>query len=155
MASKPESLFIKRINKAFGKQPHETPYSEKMSNPYRGGTPDVYYEGEKDCLWVEFKWYPRTPKKISTFEKLSALQTAWVKRAYGSGRNVAIIAGSPAGAMIVTKLDEDTEFPFVPQPEKDVSQWIWSQVTEKPYAHSRIPTSRQQYRSIQCSTVQD
>jgi hypothetical protein len=155
MPSKPESLFIRRVNKAFGNLPQDTPYWEKMNNPYRGGTPDVYYEGEKDTLWVEFKWYPRKPKTISTFEKLTALQIAWIKRAYNNGRNVAIIAGCPDGAMIITDLSQDIEFPFVLQSEKTVSQWLWSQVTEKPYAHSRVSSSRQQHRSIKRAPVQD
>jgi hypothetical protein len=155
MASKPETNFIKRINKAFGKTPQESPYSEKMHNPYRGGTPDVYYEGEKGSMWVEFKWYPRQPKTITTFEKLTPLQTAWITRAYGNGINVAIVAGCPNGAMIITELATDTEFPFVPQPEKEVSQWIWSQVSEKPYALAHRPQRKQQSRPVICTTVQN
>jgi hypothetical protein len=145
MATKPESNFIKRLNKAFSKAPDKAPYCEKMSNPYRGGTPDVYYEGDKSTLWVEYKWYPRTPKKLSTFENLSPLQTLWVKRAYSNGVNVAVIAGSPAGAMIITEFSTDTEFPFVPQSETAVSHWLWAQVTEKPYALARPQRTRRKF----------
>ena len=43
MSTKPENTFIGSVHKKFG---GKKPYIEKMYNPLRSGTPDVYYSGD-------------------------------------------------------------------------------------------------------------
>lgn len=141
MSASPETRFIANVNKRFAVT---DVYFEKMANPYRGGTPDLYYEGDKGILWVEYKWYARQPRKISILDKLSALQIRWLVRAYRNNVKTAVIAGCPEGAMIMTdwssyengssKAHRKFKVPFVPISVDEVAMWIWSQVSEKPYA---------------------
>jgi hypothetical protein len=55
VSSKPETTFIQSIHRHLPKEV----YREKMANPYRGGTPDVWYSGYKSDLWVEYKFIPK------------------------------------------------------------------------------------------------
>jgi len=95
---KPETLFTNRINR------HVPPKVrvEKMHNIYRGGTPDFWYSGNKDDLWVEYKWIPKLPVKAAVKVNLSMLQTLWLADAFEKGRNVCVIVGSPKGCAILT-----------------------------------------------------
>ena len=68
-----------------------------MHNPYRGGTPDVWYSGLGGDLWVEYKW--STNKLL--VPDLSPLQSDWLTRRRNEGRIVAVVVGSPLGAAIV------------------------------------------------------
>jgi len=102
MASKPETRLIKRIEDFLPKRV----YSEKMANPYRGGTPDMYYEGDEDAIWIEYKFTPTIPIRQHTL-KLSDLQQKWLLRCEGNGRSCAVVLGwkTPAnrfeGALIL------------------------------------------------------
>ena len=73
-----------------------------MHNPYRGGTADVWYSGNLDDLWVEYKWIAKLPKKalIRLERELSPLQQRWLKGRHDEGRNVAVILGTPEGAWV-------------------------------------------------------
>lgn len=64
-----------------------------MHNPYRGGTPDVWYSGTQDC-WIEYKWLPTQPKKARA-PALSELQKKWLRDRFFEGRTVMVIVGSP------------------------------------------------------------
>ena len=59
MSAKPENTFIGSVHKKFGVK---KPYFEKMYNPLRSGTPDVYYSGDAGQLWIEYKFIPRIPR---------------------------------------------------------------------------------------------
>lgn len=104
MSSKPENAFIKAIHRQFDRV-GRGPYAEKMHNPYRGGTWDVWYSGagvKSRDLWVEYKWLPKIPARETTLilPELSALQLAWGANRYEEGRNVAVILGCPEGGVV-------------------------------------------------------
>lgn len=80
-----------------------------MHNPYRGGTPDVWYSGKGGDLWIEYKWGKG---------KLSPLQFEWLTKRHEEGRNVAVCKGSAKGAVV---LDEPGAFQLT---DAEVADWI-------------------------------
>lgn len=94
--TKPENRFIQRVHKRIPQV-----YSEKTNNPFRGGTPDVFYTGTSGDLWVEYKYLPKVPKSANVRAALSELQRLWLHRRYAEGRNVAVIIGCPEGGVIL------------------------------------------------------
>jgi hypothetical protein len=102
--SKPETSFIAGVSK------YLTCYAEKMHNPYRGGTPDVWYSGRKRDLWVEYKFVvlpARDDTKV--VPNLSALQLHWLKTRRVEGRNVLVIVGCRDGGVV---LDDPPSWEF-------------------------------------------
>ncbi len=109
-----------------------------MANPYRGGTPDDYYEGANGVLWVEWKFLPALPPIIDlTYDKakvkLSPLQRHWLRRAHGNGVNTAVIAGCKDGGVIFHGLEWERQwdrelFQSMTLPRKAVARWIEEQV---------------------------
>lgn len=99
MASKPESVFIRGVNKYL-----TTTYFEKTNNPFRGGIADMWYSGTKSDLWVEYKYEPSLPRTRTYLPKLSPLQVMWLGNRYDEGREVAVILGIPEGGVIFTEL---------------------------------------------------
>lgn len=87
---KPETSFYTSIHRLLPKNI----YYEKMSNPYRSGTPDVWYSGQKRDLWVEYKYekYPIRTTEINL--SLSELQKKWLLDRHKEGRHVAVICGT-------------------------------------------------------------
>lgn len=105
--SKPENRYIARVHKKL----HESVYTEKMANPFRGGTPDVYYEGDQNDLWVEYKYLESlpltfTPTNPNGKTKVTPLQAKWLRRAYGNGRNVCVILGIGTNEGIIIQIPE-------------------------------------------------
>jgi hypothetical protein len=98
VASKPETRFYSAIHKLLPPQLHK----EKMHNPYRGGTADVWYSGTLDDLWVEYKYLPKVPKtaQIDICKLLSPLQQQWIEGRQNEGRNVVVILGTPIGSWV-------------------------------------------------------
>lgn len=92
----PENSFISGVHK------YVQCYAEKMNNPYRGGTPDVWYSGSARDLWVEYKFIkiPLRPATI-VVPDLSALQKMWLRNRKAEKRNVAVIVGCKEGAVIL------------------------------------------------------
>lgn len=103
VAVKAESRFINSINALIPRHVHR----EKMHNIFRGGTADTWYSGNKSDLWVEYKFIASPPKHgIVTLVSerspyLSPLQQAWLNARHDEGRNVAVIVGTPSGAVIL------------------------------------------------------
>jgi hypothetical protein len=100
MASGPETRFIQSIHKKLPK----TVYHEKMHNPYRGGTPDVWYSGKLRDLWIEYKWGKNKPRK---------LQKDWITKRRAEGRTVWVVTGTPDGCEVndgieILKLESKT-----------------------------------------------
>lgn len=91
----PENRFIGRIHRRI---PKDKPYWEKMHNPYRGGTFDVWYSGKKQDVWIEYKWVDKLPKHL--VPALSELQLQWGKKRHAEGRKLYVIVGSPEGGVI-------------------------------------------------------
>jgi len=75
-------------------------YRWKINARYANGVPDAYYSGPKGDVWVEYKWLPRAPRQFEPAKKLSALQAKWLRDRSNEGRHVAVVVGSPAGALI-------------------------------------------------------
>lgn len=96
MAVKPENTFIGKIHKRLP----ASVYRMKTNNPYVAGIPDCYYSGIGADLWVEYKYVGKIPKNGMVKIALSALQRHWIVGRISEGRNVAVIVGSPEGAMI-------------------------------------------------------
>lgn len=91
---KPENTFIRSVHRHIPEV-----YAEKMCNPYRAGTADVWYSGALGDLWVEYKWLPATPVRAVIKPDLSAQQRRWLDSRCAEGRNVAVIVGCPDGGV--------------------------------------------------------
>lgn len=125
---KPETRFIGAIHKMIPQV-----YAEKMNNPWRAGTPDVYYSGDVGDLWVEYKFIERIPRSKEILPELTPRQSRWLNNRYDEGRNVAVVLGTPLGGVIyrnkewLTPLDSEALEALV-IPRKEVALWILSQV---------------------------
>lgn len=132
MANKPETTFIHSVHRHL-----RGVYIEKMYNPYRSGTPDVWYSGSHKDMWIEYKYITNVPVKSSIKLQLSELQKLWLRDRHAEGRNVAVICGCKQGGVVFT--DRDWENPTEPSvftsrilTRKDVAQWIFDQISERP-----------------------
>lgn len=90
MSRKPETTAANRVNTRV-----KDCYFEKMHNPYRGGTPDFYYEGSAKSMWIEYKWYEKKPTQWSLTSgkdpKITVLQQNWLRRAHSNRQLTAVI----------------------------------------------------------------
>jgi len=98
MASKPETRFYEAIHRKLSPDV----YREKMANPYRGGTWDMYYEGFGKILWVEYKFTVKLPGELDLTNvakkpSLSKLQQAWGSRLARNAQQAAVILGFGEG----------------------------------------------------------
>ena len=125
---KPENQYIQGVHKHIDRN---LVYYEKTHNPYNSGTPDVYYEGDKDILWVEYKRLSRIPKTFIV--KVTELQRKWLNRASNNNVNVAVITAMPDGAVVHTHEHwEHAGTLVIPKyvslkSKKEVAEWIVSQ----------------------------
>jgi hypothetical protein len=96
MTRKKETTFYTGVNNELHELDPEV-YFEKMYNPLRGGTPDMYYEHRRN-LWVEYK-YVVTPAQARTLVRfdVSSLQNDWLTRNYDNGHEPWVIVGTHAG----------------------------------------------------------
>lgn len=95
--SGPENRMVKRVQK--GLLEHSV-YSEKMNNIYRGGTPDLYIEGDLRIAWCEAKYddlgrlSPGDPYPFNRALKLlSPLQRSWGQRCIANGVRHLMLVG--------------------------------------------------------------
>lgn len=98
-SAKPETTFHNGINRHLRKEV----YREKTNNPYRGGMPDFYYEGNKGILWVEYKYWVSLPRSgiiESVYDLVTPRQWLWLTRANTNGVNVAVILGYKKGGRV-------------------------------------------------------
>lgn len=133
MARKPENTFIASVHKHL-----QCTYFEKMNNPYRSGTPDVWYSGDKSDLWAEYKFIQSIPVKVDVRLDLSELQKLWLRRRYEEGRNVVVICGCKHGGVIFTDLEWEQPMFSVAfrsrlADRKQIAQWIHSKTTGQLY----------------------
>jgi hypothetical protein len=124
MAGK-EASYIRAVNKHL---PPEV-YTEGTANPYRGGTPDRYFEGSRGHLWAEYKFITRIPKLVDPLKLLSPLQAMWLERAYKNNQPVAVIVGCPEGGVILPGVSwreplEREAFRLLMQPKPQIAEWI-------------------------------
>jgi len=127
MSSKPETRFYTSVHKLLPK----SIYKEKMHNAYRGGTADVWYSGNADDLWAEYKWLPKLNKKapIRLYKLLSPLQLQWLRGRHEEGRNIVVILGSPDGAWVFERLSwekpiDPTAIRSLASTKQDVANYI-------------------------------
>jgi hypothetical protein len=132
MAVKPENTFISGVHK------HLPPsvYRMKTNNPYVAGIPDCYYSGVGGDLWVEYKFIANLPVRVPAKIELSALQRRWVEGRAAEGRNVAVIVGSPEGAMIfdgafVPEEMTSGHFRIGMVSKLEVAEWITERTTKR------------------------
>ena len=75
-------------------------YRMKNNNPYLGGIPDVWYSGNFQSLWVEYKYVPVAKPTFPVVPALSAQQLHWILERKKEGRNVWVIVGCKSGGII-------------------------------------------------------
>jgi hypothetical protein len=130
VARKAETTFIASVHKRLAKEIHR----EKMNNPYRSGTADVWYSGYKSDLWIEYKFLPTLPKRINTeiVLDLTENQKLWLQNRHKEGRQVAVICGCRAGGVVF--IDLDWEDPITVEAflsrvvtRQELAQWICAQ----------------------------
>jgi hypothetical protein len=97
MARKPETQFIQSIHKNFKEN---SPHHEKMNNPYRSGTADVWYSGSRADLWVEYKFLPRIPVSTRIYPDVTPQQELWLRRRHAEGRAVYVVVGCSDGGVV-------------------------------------------------------
>ena len=99
-ARKPENTFIAAVNRLL-----PDVYHEKMNNPYRSGTPDVWYSGSKADLWVEYKYVLKLPVNAPLrvrADLLSEQQVLWLARRFVENRHVIVVVGCPEGCLVLS-----------------------------------------------------
>lgn len=118
MSSKHETSLLHRLHSRLPKTLHH----EKMHNPYTSGTPDVWYSGTANDLWVEYKCGDNT---------LSPLQTLWLTRRLAEGRNLAVIHSLSRNRNVILQdtdmfLGYSTIKHFTTLDDNETAQWILS-----------------------------
>ncbi len=148
MASKPESLFVDRVNNWLPIEKRKGSlgacrrckgpliHYEKMNNPFRSGTADGWYSGPGGDVWVEFKYLPSIPIRttVKPLALLSTLQNQWLTGRHEQGRNVAVIIGCPAGGVVLTALQWHQELSSLQfgarlMSESELAAWVQAQVS--------------------------
>lgn len=126
--TKPENSFIRGVNKYLPRT-----YAEKMSNPWRAGTADVWYSGSAGDLWVEYKYLERVPRSKEILPDLTPRQKRWLNNRFDEGRNVAVVLGTPKGGVIYR--NKEWMKPLTQQEvlarivsREEIARWIFSQV---------------------------
>lgn len=106
-------------------------HREKMNNPFSSGTADVWYSGDLADWWVEYKYLTKLPVRAMVLADLSPLQSDWLDGRHREGRNVAVVVGSPEGAVIY--LDRAWLQPITPDEfrsrmisKRDLAAWLVS-----------------------------
>jgi hypothetical protein len=126
--TKPENRFIAGVNKHLPRT-----YAEKMNNPWRAGTPDVWYSGDRGDLWIEYKFIERIPRSKDILPDLTPRQKRWLNNRFEEGRNVAVVLGTPTGGVIyrdkawLIPLDQQALTDLL-VPKDEIARWIFSQV---------------------------
>lgn len=126
--TKPENRFIESVHRHLPKT-----YAEKMNNPWRAGTADVWYSGDRGDLWIEYKFIERIPRSAEILPDLTPRQKRWLNNRFDEGRNVAVVLGTPTGGVIyrnkewMRPLDHVTLAGLI-VPRDEIARWIFSQV---------------------------
>ena len=128
MPTKPENRFIGSINRLL-----PNTYAEKMNNPWRAGTADVWYSGNRGDLWVEYKFIERIPRSKEILPDLTPRQRRWLNDRFDEGRNVVVVLGTPTGGVIYrnkewTRPLRSEELSKLVVPKAEIARWIYEQV---------------------------
>jgi hypothetical protein len=104
-----------------------------MNNPYRSGTADTWYSGDRGDMWVEYKYIPKIPKTARIVPDLSERQKYWLVNRLAEGRNIIVVVGSPDGAVVIPPERWETgvtpaEYLMHLQSRQGLATWIRSQI---------------------------
>lgn len=130
---KPENRFIQGIHRLL-----TDVYFEKMNNPWRAGTADVWYSGADGDLWVEYKYLPRAPvRNIALLPELTPRQLKWLAERHAEGRRVAVISGYGDSGLIYQNLEwtapiQAKELKHRAIPKIEIAKWIRNIVGASP-----------------------
>lgn len=83
----------------------------KISDRFTRSVPDVRYSGPKARLYVEYKWVNSLPKHATVKPNLSEGQKQWLRDEAALGVNVAVVVGSPEGAVLYKDLSWESPVP--------------------------------------------
>lgn len=127
-STKPENSYIRKVHKLI-----PSVYAEKMNNPWRAGTADVWYSGATGDLWVEYKYIERIPRSQAILPDLTPRQRRWLNNRYDEGRNIAVVLGTPTGGVIYRNKEwmsprSYDELIGLVVPNGEIARWIYSQV---------------------------
>lgn len=127
-STKPENTFIGSVNRRL-----PNTYAEKMNNPWRAGTADVWYSGGLGDLWVEYKYLARIPRSDEILPDLTPRQSRWLNNRFDEGRNTAVVLGTPTGGVIYRNKEwlqplTSTELTARIVSRDEIARWIYSQV---------------------------
>ena len=134
MSAKPETTFIASVHKHLPPGRRD-PYYFKNNNEYTAGIPDVWYSGQKNDLWVEYKFLDKIPIKKEFKPALSELQNIWLDERYAEGRNVAVIIGCKEGGVILMGGQwnvpmSNATFKIWVRSRKEIAEWIMEQTVK-------------------------
>lgn len=132
VSSKPETTFTRFINNLL----IPDIYHLKMANPYIGGPPDVYYEGNAGILFVEYKYVPTFPPTLDLTKnnQLTRLQADWLARAESNGVQCAVIVGCQSDGLILEGQEAwrrpvgRTEWLATKSTRREIADWITRKV---------------------------
>lgn len=121
MGQKPEARFIQSIERYLS----PSVYRQSMYTPYSNGTPDRYYEGPSDYLWVEYKFTPALkPRPFKPIDLVTKLQAKWLLRALKNRVTVAIILGNPEGGDLYLAEEINWETTFETHSRRELAKMI-------------------------------
>ena len=113
-------------------------YREKTNNPFRSGMPDVYYEGPKGILWVEYKWIKALwnadrPRADICKTRSWIAQHRWLDRATQHGVRAFVVVGVGQGrqalAYVLSHPYDFTVAENQPVTIQQLRTWILEQTT--------------------------
>lgn len=138
MAQKPEAKYKQAVHRHLDASIHH----QGMYTPFSAGTPDHWYSGVEDDLWIEFKWDDAAPRRVHLcnpqvkYPKMSGKQQQWLRARYSEGRNVAVVYATKEGGIILEALA--WEYPLDKEvfltraiTAKEVALWISRKVSVK------------------------
>ncbi len=105
---KPEATFINSIHRHLPpKMPDGKIDYLSMAGTYTSGIADVYYDGPKCDLWVEYKYIEQLPKRmnllrLTTKPLLTALQNQFLCNRQCNGHLAWVIVGCKDGGIILS-----------------------------------------------------
>jgi hypothetical protein len=140
MAQKPENSFISGVHRQLDLK---KVYKEKMSNPWRSGTADMWYSGSEGDVWIEYKFIPKVPKSAAISPDLSPRQRKWLRDRYEEGRSVAVVLGHPDGAYVYLDCTWEDPISSVHLLQHSISRsvlaaWIRAQTGDSPCLSQRL-----------------
>lgn len=102
----------------------------KISDRFTRAVPDTRYSGFGGRLYIEYKWLPALPKRAPVRPALSEGQKDWLREEHARGTPVAVVVGSPQGAVLYKGLDWEQPLPAEDclLSNRDLAEWIRSVV---------------------------